>query len=194
MPEAAGEPVPEPGQSSVPPSAESPVAAEPAAESPPGAAGGAAPAPGVPPGESTAGPAVAGPESAPRPPPPSSPPAPAPVLPPDRWSGMPMASAASWSQAGGVSRKEVAFRSMRWGRPPVEAVSSRPPGDPYSSSYRRMTSPTGSAGHRVVSPLSRAMTSRAPSAGASGTGPSARSSAQATKPRSNSRTRTSRCW
>ncbi|WP_158080305.1 hypothetical protein [Streptomyces sparsogenes] len=157
---------------------------EPAAESPSGAAGGAAPAPGVPPVESPAGPAGAGPESDPRPPP----------LAPDRWSGMPMASAASWSQAGGVSRKEVALRSMRWGRLPVEVVSSRPPADPYSSSYRRMTSPTGSAGHRVVSPLSRAMTSRAPSAGASETGPSARSSAQATKPRSNSRTRTSRCW
>ncbi|MGA4841437.1 hypothetical protein [Streptomyces sp. G45] len=31
---------------------------------------------------------------------------------------------------------------------------------PYSSSYRRITSPTGSAGHSVASPLSRAMTSR----------------------------------
>ncbi|MEU5022874.1 hypothetical protein [Streptomyces milbemycinicus] len=90
-----------------------------------------------------------------------------------------------------MSRKDVAFKSMRCGRAPV--LSWPPPEAPYCSSYRRMTSPTGSAGHKVVSPLSRAMTSRAPSEDASETGPSARSSAQATKPRSNSRTRTSRC-
>ncbi|MFE9510427.1 hypothetical protein ACFYNU_09075 [Streptomyces sp. NPDC006643] len=33
-------------------------------------------------------------------------------------------------------------------------------GDPYSSSYRRITSPTGSPGHSVASPLSLAITSR----------------------------------
>ncbi len=62
---------------------------------------------------------------------------------------------------------------------------------PYSSSYRRITSPTGSPGHSVASPLSRAMTSRwvPPSE----RGPSARSSAHTTNPSSNSRTRTSRC-
>ncbi|KEG41700.1 hypothetical protein DJ64_01610 [Streptomyces griseorubens] len=62
---------------------------------------------------------------------------------------------------------------------------------PYSSSYRRITSPTGSAGHSVASPLSRAITSRCPPP--SERGPSARSSAHTTNPRPNSRTRTSRC-
>src|SRR5690242_18862536 len=55
-----------------------------------------------------------------------------------------------------------------------------------------MTSPTGSEGHSVASPLSRAITSRC--APPSDRGPSARSSAHTTKPSSNSRTRTSRCW
>ncbi|THC42117.1 hypothetical protein E7X58_36410 [Streptomyces sp. A1499] len=65
-------------------------------------------------------------------------------------------------------------------------------GRPYSSSYRRITSPTASPGHSVASPLSLAMTSRwSPP---SETGPFSRSSAQTTNPRSNSRTRTSRCW
>ncbi|AOR37304.1 hypothetical protein BFF78_24735 [Streptomyces fodineus] len=63
---------------------------------------------------------------------------------------------------------------------------------PYSSSYRRITSPTGNPGHNVASPLSRAITSRC--APASERGPSARSSPHTTKPSSNSRTRTSRCW
>ncbi|WP_234334536.1 hypothetical protein [Streptomyces sp. NRRL B-1347] len=40
------------------------------------------------------------------------------------------------------------------------AAGSGTSGTPYSSSYRRITSPTGSAGHNVASPLSRAMTSR----------------------------------
>ncbi|MFB7497864.1 hypothetical protein ACFC09_24820 [Streptomyces sp. NPDC056161] len=31
---------------------------------------------------------------------------------------------------------------------------------PYSSSNRRITSPTGNAGHNVASPLSRAITNR----------------------------------
>ncbi|WP_436841102.1 hypothetical protein [Streptomyces niveus] len=63
--------------------------------------------------------------------------------------------------------------------------------DPYSSSYRRITSPTGSPGHSVASPLSLAITSRwSPP---SDLGPSARSSAHTTNPSSNSRTRTSRC-
>lgn len=113
--------------------------------------------------------------------------------PPDvrsRRSGMPMRSAASWSHSGGVNRKEVWLRSTRAGG--AGAGSGAASGRPYSSSYRRITSPTGSEGHRVASPLSRAMTSRwAPP---SDRGPSARSSAHTTNPSSNSRTRTSRCW
>lgn len=66
-----------------------------------------------------------------------------------------------------------------------------PATDPYSSSYRRITSPTGNPGHNVASPLSRAITNRCRPP--SDTGPSARSSAHTTKPSSNSRTRTSRC-
>lgn len=62
---------------------------------------------------------------------------------------------------------------------------------PYSSSYRRITSPTGSPGHSVTSPLSRAMTRRCRPP--PDTGPDARSSAHTTNPRPNSRTRTSRC-
>ncbi|WP_330335349.1 hypothetical protein OHS33_14675 [Streptomyces sp. NBC_00536] len=54
-----------------------------------------------------------------------------------------------------------------------------------------MTSPTGRPGHSVASPLSRAITSRWRPPW--DTGPAARSSAHTTKPRPNSRTRTSRC-
>ncbi|WP_229924718.1 hypothetical protein [Streptomyces sulfonofaciens] len=64
-------------------------------------------------------------------------------------------------------------------------------GAPYSSSYRRITSPTGSPGHSVAAPPFRGITSRC--APPSERGRSARSSAQTTKPSSNSRTRTSRC-
>nr|WP_309484490.1 hypothetical protein [Streptomyces himalayensis] len=73
---------------------------------------------------------------------------------------------------------------------------------PYSSSYHRMTSPTGRPGHSVASPLSRAMTSRCRPPSDRGPPPvlnawevpPSRSSAHTTNPRSNSRTRTSRCW
>ncbi|MEV0266386.1 hypothetical protein AB0I49_34270 [Streptomyces sp. NPDC050617] len=82
----------------------------------------------------------------------------------------------------------MASRSMRCGG--ASAAGDGASTVPYSSSYRRITSPTGSPGHSVVSPLSRAITSRA--APPPPVGPSSRSSAQATKPRSNSRTRTSR--
>ncbi|MDI3403516.1 hypothetical protein [Streptomyces cavernicola] len=61
----------------------------------------------------------------------------------------------------------------------------------YSSSYRLITSPTGRPGQSVASPLSRAITRRC--LPPSERGPSSRSSAHTTKPRSNSRTRTSRC-
>lgn len=125
--------------------------------------------------------------------PPDDPPEAAPDAPPDvrsRRSGMPIRSAASWSHSGGVSRNDVWLRSTRAGG--AGAGSGAASGRPYSSSYRRITSPTGSEGHRVASPLSRAMTSRwAPP---SDRGPSARSSAHTTNPSSNSRTRTSRCW
>ncbi|WP_399118582.1 hypothetical protein [Streptomyces sp. KM273126] len=99
-------------------------------------------------------------------------------------------SAASCNHSGGVSRNDVWFRSTRAGGGAGSgsgAVSVRP----YSSSYRRITSPTGSPGHSVASPLSRAMTSRWTPP--SDRGPSTRSSAQTTNPSSNSRTRTSRC-
>ncbi|WP_449488556.1 hypothetical protein [Streptomyces purpurascens] len=99
-------------------------------------------------------------------------------------------SAASCNHSGGVSRKDVWFRSTRAGG--AGAGSSTASGRPYSSSYRRITSPTGSPGHSVASPLSRAITNRC--APPSERGPSARSSAHTTNPRSNSRTRTSRCW
>ncbi|MGA5139519.1 hypothetical protein [Streptomyces azureus] len=99
-------------------------------------------------------------------------------------------SAASCNHSGGVSRKDVWFRSTRAAG--AGAGSSAVSGRPYSSSYRRITSPTGSPGHSVASPLSRAITSRC--APPSERGPSARSSAHTTNPRSNSRTRTSRCW
>ncbi|MFC8492825.1 hypothetical protein ACFUJU_18895 [Streptomyces sp. NPDC057235] len=108
----------------------------------------------------------------------------------DSSLGSPALSAASCNHSGGVSRNDVWFRSIRaagtaaWG-----GTSSA---DPYSSSYRRITSPTGSPGHSVASPLSRAITSRwrPPS----DVGPPSRSSAHTTNPSSNSRTRTSRCW
>ncbi|MFI1798927.1 hypothetical protein ACH427_16495 [Streptomyces sp. NPDC020379] len=103
---------------------------------------------------------------------------------------MPIASAASWSHCGGLSRKDVASRSSRFGGAPSGGGSCSSTA-PYSSSYRRITSPTGSPGHSVVSPLSRAITRRARPP--SDVGPSSRSSAHTTKPRSNSRTRTSRC-
>ncbi|MFH8796368.1 hypothetical protein [Streptomyces sp. NPDC017941] len=71
---------------------------------------------------------------------------------------MPNLSAASCNHSGGVSRNDVWFRSIRCGA--AEAAAGAASGTPYSSSYRRITSPTGSAGHSVTSPLSRAMTSR----------------------------------
>lgn len=76
-----------------------------------------------------------------------------------RRSGMPSRSAASWSHSGGLSRNDVWFRSIRCGASGAGAgdTSSVPP---YSSSYRRITSPTGSPGHSVASPLSLAITSR----------------------------------
>ncbi|MFD2691353.1 hypothetical protein ACFS5L_41935 [Streptomyces phyllanthi] len=99
-------------------------------------------------------------------------------------------SAASCNHSGGLSRNDVWFRSTRAGG--TGAASGTSSIRPYSSSYRRITSPTGNAGHNVASPLSRAITSRwAPP---SERGPSTRSSAQTTNPNSNSRTRTSRCW
>ncbi|WSU13455.1 hypothetical protein OG245_14320 [Streptomyces sp. NBC_01116] len=67
-------------------------------------------------------------------------------------------SAASWSHSGGVNRNDVWFRSTRCGG--SGAATGAPAGVPYSSSYRRITSPTGSPGHNVASPLSRAITSR----------------------------------
>ncbi|OKJ99352.1 hypothetical protein AMK33_29075 [Streptomyces sp. CB02400] len=102
---------------------------------------------------------------------------------------MPSRSAASCNHSGGLSKNDVWFRSTRAAGAGTGsgAESSRP----YSSSYRRITSPTGSAGHSVASPLSRAITSRC--APPSERGPSARSSAHTTNPRPNSRTRTSRC-
>ncbi|WP_442812195.1 hypothetical protein [Streptomyces sp. NBC_00243] len=98
-------------------------------------------------------------------------------------------SAASCNHSGGLNKKDVWFRSTRAGG--AGAVSGAASGTPYCSSYRRMTSPTGSEGHNVASPLSRAMTSRC--APPSERGPPARSSAHTTNPSSNSRTRTSRC-
>ncbi|MFD3590138.1 hypothetical protein [Streptomyces sp. NPDC058683] len=67
-------------------------------------------------------------------------------------------SAASWSHSGGLNRNEVWFRSTRAAGAGTASATSA--SRPYSSSYRRITSPTGSAGHSVASPLSRAMTSR----------------------------------
>ncbi|SEQ56931.1 hypothetical protein SAMN05216481_11088 [Streptomyces radiopugnans] len=115
-----------------------------------------------------------------------------------RRPGIPNWSAASCNHSGGVSRNEVASRSTRRGG----AAGTGAADAPYSSSYRRITSPTGKAGHSVDSPLSRAITSRCrppPDDGPSEPGappglPEPRGpSAHATKPRSNSRTRTSRC-
>ncbi|MET9786391.1 hypothetical protein ACFW93_41575 [Streptomyces canus] len=99
-------------------------------------------------------------------------------------------SAASCNHSGGVRRNDVWFRSTRDAADAAPA-SSTPSSRPYVSSYRRITSPTGNEGHSVASPLSRAITSRC--APPSERGPSARSSAHTTNPRSNSRTRTSRC-
>ncbi|MFF8592672.1 hypothetical protein ACF061_14710 [Streptomyces sp. NPDC015220] len=102
---------------------------------------------------------------------------------------MPSLSAASCNHSGGLNRNDVWFRSTRAAG--AGTASCTASGRPYSSSYRRITSPTGNAGHSVASPLSRAMTSRCappPERGAS-----ARSSAHTTKPSSNSRTRTTRC-
>ncbi|SFJ74528.1 hypothetical protein SAMN05192584_101105 [Streptomyces pini] len=117
------------------------------------------------------------------PPDPSEPPGPA----ASRRPGIPNWSAASCNHSGGVSRNDVASRSTRRGGSAATGSAAAP----YSSSYRRITSPTGNAGHSVDSPLSRAITSRCRPP--SDDGPSVRSSAHATKPRSNSRTRTSRC-
>ncbi|MDW4905990.1 hypothetical protein RB628_11755 [Streptomyces sp. ADMS] len=125
-------------------------------------------------------------EAAPSAPPPEAP-APAPAS--ARRSGIPSLSAASCNHSGGVSRNDVWFRSTRAGG--AGTASSTEAARPYSSSYRRITSPTGRAGHSVASPLSRARTSRC--APPSERGPSTRSSAQTTNPSSNSRTRTSRC-
>ncbi|MBD0710736.1 hypothetical protein BU197_20855 [Streptomyces sp. CBMA291] len=98
-------------------------------------------------------------------------------------------SAASWSHSGGLNRNDVWFRSIRAAG--TAACAGTSSSEPYSSSYRRITSPTGSAGQRVASPLSRAITRRwrPPS----DVGPPDRSSAHTTNPSSNSRTRTSRC-
>ncbi|MFJ4921285.1 hypothetical protein [Streptomyces sp. NPDC088725] len=100
-------------------------------------------------------------------------------------------SAASCSHSGGVSRNDVWLRSIRCGASAAPAPAPAASWTPYSSSYRRITSPTGSPGHSVASPLSLAITSRwrPPS----DVGPFARSSAHTTNPSSNSRTRTSRC-
>jgi len=123
--------------------------------------------------------------------PPTEPPepsVPSDPLPGPRRPGMPIWSAASCNHSGGVSRNDVASRSTRCGRTGAGSAGAAP----YSSWYRRITSPTGNPGHSVDSPLSRAITSRCRPP--PDDGPSGRSSAQATKPRSNSRTRTSRCW
>ncbi|MEW5660327.1 hypothetical protein ABGT92_34200 [Streptomyces cinereoruber] len=107
----------------------------------------------------------------------------------DSSLGSPILSAASCNHSGGVSRNDVWFRSIRAAGTAAWAGTSST--DPYSSSYRRITSPTGSPGHSVASPLSRAITSRwrPPS----DVGPPSRSSAHTTNPSPNSRTRTSRC-
>ncbi|MFG3010486.1 hypothetical protein ACGFZB_08500 [Streptomyces cinerochromogenes] len=68
-------------------------------------------------------------------------------------------SAASCNHSGGVSRNDVWFRSRR-AAAGAGTASCGSSARPYSSSYRRITSPTGNAGHSVASPLSRAMTSR----------------------------------
>ncbi len=72
---------------------------------------------------------------------------------------MPARSAASCSHSGGLSMNDVCSESIRGGGTEASeaAVAAAAP---YSSSYRRITSPTGSPGHNVTSPLSRAMTSR----------------------------------
>ncbi|WP_399036676.1 hypothetical protein [Streptomyces sp. ASQP_92] len=111
------------------------------------------------------------------------------LLPSPRRSGIPSLSAASWSHSGGLNRNDVWFRSIRAAGSGAAGASS---GTPYSSSYRRITSPTGSPGHNDASPLSRAITRRC--APPPPEGPFSRSSAHTTKPSSNSRTRTSRCW
>ncbi|MFD3500727.1 hypothetical protein ACFWWT_18535 [Streptomyces sp. NPDC058676] len=67
-------------------------------------------------------------------------------------------SAASCNHSGGLNKNDVWFRSTRAaGAGTASATASA---RPYSSSYRRITSPTASEGHSVASPLSRAMTSR----------------------------------
>ncbi|MFF8973237.1 hypothetical protein [Streptomyces sp. NPDC014995] len=68
-------------------------------------------------------------------------------------------SAASCNHSGGVKRNDVWFRSTRAAGAGAGSAAS-PSGRPYSSSYRRITSPTGSEGHNEASPLSRASTNR----------------------------------
>ncbi|WP_442785455.1 hypothetical protein [Actinacidiphila sp. DG2A-62] len=111
-----------------------------------------------------------------------------PLVEPLLRSGMPIRSAASWSHCGGLSRKDVASRSSRCGGSGTASCGCAP----YSSSYRRISSPIGSAGHKVASPLSRAMITR--TSPSSDSGPPSRDSDHTTKPRSNSRTRISRVW
>nr|WP_250761748.1 hypothetical protein [Streptomyces sp. MSC1_001] len=72
--------------------------------------------------------------------------------------GNPIRSAASCNHSGGLSRNDVWFRSIRAAGTAAWAGTSS--AAPYSSSYRRITSPTGSPGHSVASPLSRAITRR----------------------------------
>lgn len=72
--------------------------------------------------------------------------------------GIPARSAASCSHSGGLSMNDVCSESIRGGG--TEASEAAVAAAPYSSSYRRITSPTGNPGHSVTSPLSRAMTSR----------------------------------
>ncbi|OEJ26513.1 hypothetical protein AS594_20500 [Streptomyces agglomeratus] len=71
-----------------------------------------------------------------------------------------MVSAASWSHSGGVNRNDVCSRSTRCAGAGPASGADDVSGVPYSSSYRRITSPTGNPGHSVASPLSRAMTRR----------------------------------
>ncbi|MGW6553497.1 hypothetical protein ACWGBV_24920, partial [Streptomyces sp. NPDC055051] len=104
--------------------------------------------------------------------------------------GRPILSAASCNHSGGLSKNDVWFRSIRAGGA-AGAGTTASSATPYSSSYRRITSPTGSPGHNVASPESRAITSRCRPVSA--VGPPSRSSAHTTKPRPNSRTRTSWC-
>lgn len=144
-------------------------------------------------GRAPAGTPGSAPGSAPEPavgPAPPDPPSRAPEESPAPSPPIPSLSAASCNHSGGVRRNDVWFRSTRDAADAPPAPST-PSSRPYVSSYRRITSPTGNEGHSVASPLSRAITSRC--APPSERGPSARSSAHTTNPRSNSRTRTSRC-